>query len=260
MPDQGFFDIRNLSFAYGQHRALSDVTVSLRAGCFHGLVGPNGSGKTTLLDTLLGLKKPGQGQVLINGRSVFDLPRRELACRLALVPQEFAINFAFTVREVVLMGRYPYQRRLAGPTAADLRMVDRALELMDITDMANQIVTELSSGEKQRVAIARALAQDTSALLLDEPTSNLDVSHAHRVLQVAADLATKGRTIVAVLHDLNLAAAFCQELVLLKGGHLQAAGPTGLVLTSEHIRTAFRVEAAVEMNHYSERLAVSFKY
>lgn len=260
MPDSAIMETRHLSFAYGRHQAIDDVTLSLRPACFHGLVGPNGSGKTTLLDLLLGLKSPRQGAALYQNRPVLEYGRRELARHLALVPQEFAVNFAFSVREVILMGRHPYMRRLAGPSEADLDLVDQATELMDLTSLMDKTVTDLSSGEKQRVALARALVQNTPVLLLDEPTSNLDISHALKVLHVAADLVKQGRTVVAVLHDLNLAAAFCQELVLLKNGRVQAVGPTDQVLTPERLQTTFDVEAAVEVNDYSGRLAVSYRF
>ncbi|MEW5723162.1 MAG: ABC transporter ATP-binding protein [Thermodesulfobacteriota bacterium] len=250
---------RGLEFSYGDLRVLAGVDLTVRSGRFYGLVGPNGSGKTTLLDLLAGLRKPDRGEVLFRGRSIGQYPRRELARQIALAPQASAVDFPYTVREIVLMGRHPHLRRFAGPAGEDLDAADRAMEEIGIYGLRDKLVTELSGGEKQRVVLARVLAQDTPVLMLDEPTSSLDVKFALHALGVVAGLTRRGRTAVSVLHDLNLAAAFCDELIFLYAGRVHQAGPTGEVLTPESIARVFGVEARVGWDDFADARQVVFK-
>jgi len=248
MAERVVFSANDLFYAYQAESAAAvrGLNLKLESGRYYGIVGPNGCGKTTLLDLLAGVKQPQQGRLLFQGRPLASHSRRDLALQLAYVPQEYRINFPFTVAEVVLMGRHPYIGRFAAPTAADWLVVDRVLESMDLYGLRDAPATALSGGEKQRVALARALAQDTPVLILDEPTASLDIRHGLDIQRIVRDsVRAQSRTVVAAMHDLNLAAAFCDELILLAAGRIFASGPTAQVLTPENIDTVFGVTAEI---------------
>jgi iron complex transport system ATP-binding protein len=254
------FEVNGLEFAYGESPLFKDLSLAVTAGRFHGVVGPNGSGKTTLIDLLVGGRRPAGGEVRLRGRHITKYSRRALAREVAFVPQEFAVNFPFTVEQVVMMGRHPHLGRFGAPGEDDRRALDRAMDLMALDVFRHRTVTRLSGGEKQRVVLARALAQDAPVLLLDEPTSNLDVNHSLHVLAVVEDMVQReGRTAVAVMHDLNLAAAFCQELIFLKQGRVHAAGPAAEVLTAQNLRDVFEVEARVAEDEFAGGKVITFK-
>ncbi len=260
MAERTLFRMSRVAYSYGETEALSDFTLDLVPGNFYGVVGPNGCGKTTLLDLMAGNKRPASGEILLDGRELSAYPRSELAKKLALVPQEFGITFPFTVFEIVLMGRHPHIPRFSPPRERDVRAVDDALHIMEMDRLRDKYVTELSGGEKQRVVLARALAQDTPVLLLDEPTSNLDINHALTALRVADRLVREEqRTVVAVMHDLNLAAAFCNSLIFMKNGKLHTSGPTATTLTGRGIGELFGVEADVSWSEYAGCSTVHFK-
>jgi iron complex transport system ATP-binding protein len=237
----------NVSFRYGRTAAINAVSAEIEAGCFYGIIGPNGSGKTTLLDLLSGMITPAAGVIRFNDRPLGSYRRRALARSLALVPQEFSLGFGFSVFDCVLMGRHCHLGRFRRPGPEDFRLVDEALAALDLGQMARRPITSLSGGEKQRVMVARALAQNTTTLLLDEATSNLDVQHTIDILRRCRRLVEKeGRTVVAVLHDLNLAAAFCDRVMVLERGEIAACGRAGDILTPELIAGIFAVEAEVD--------------
>jgi iron complex transport system ATP-binding protein len=259
MPEP-LYRIEDLRFAYGPVRAVDGLTLELAPGRFYGIVGPNGCGKTTLLDLMIGARSPQAGRVLLEGRDLAAHSRLELARRVALVPQEFAVNFPFSVAETVLMGRHPHIPRFAAPAAADLAAVERAMALMEVDALAGKRLGELSGGERQRVALARALAQDAPTLLLDEPTSHLDVNHALAVLATAERLVrAEGRTVVAVMHDLNLAAAFCDEVIFLRSGRLHGQGPVATALTPRSLAEVFGVTARVAWDDFAGARVVVFQ-
>ena len=238
--------IRGLEFGYGNIQVLHGIDMTFRPGRFHAIVGPNGSGKSTLLDLLSGLKEPDQGSVEINGEPVAGLYPARLACLVALVPQEFDFNFPFSVREAVLMGRHPHIPRFSRPTENDMAHVRQAMEATSTNRLADRVLAELSGGEKQRTMLARALAQDTPALLLDEPTSSMDIRHALMAMAELKRLAQEeNRTIIAVLHDLNLAAGFCDHIVMLNQGRIFAQGDPIETLTTETIHDVFAVHADI---------------
>ncbi len=241
-----WFDVRDVGYAYGRRRVLEAVSCRLEPGKYYGLLGPNGCGKTTLLDLLLGLKTPACGTVLFQGQPLSTRTRRELARAIALVPQEHGLHFPFTVEEIVLMGRHPYIGRFAEPTERDQLCAAQAMAGLGLTDLAQAWATELSGGEKQRVVLARALAQDTPVLLLDEPTASLDIRYALDIQQaIRRRVAERGVLALAVLHDLNLAAAFCDELLFLRSGRIHAFGPVRATLTPEIINAVYGVDAHV---------------
>lgn len=254
------FEIDALAFAYDQRTVLKAVSLSLPAGHFYGILGPNGCGKTTLLDLLAGHRRPAAGRIRYRGSDLGRYSRRELAAEIALVPQDFYINFPFTAREIVMMGRYPFIPRFAAPSAADHQ---RVREIMDITGtwpLRNALVTELSGGERQRVVFARALAQDTRVLMLDEATSNLDIGHSLELLALTArSVGTTEKTVIAVFQDINLAAAFCDRLVVMKAGTVAACGETAEVLQADLLQAIFGVRARVSHNAYADAPQVVFR-
>jgi iron complex transport system ATP-binding protein len=240
------FELKQISFAYDGKQLFDRLSLTLHPGKFYGILGPNGCGKTTLLDLLMRHRLPGGGRILFQGEALGAYSRRALARKVALVPQEYDIRFPFTSQEVVMMGRYPYLPRFSRPSGQDMAKVETVLEKTQTARMKDRLVTELSSGERQRVVFARALAQDTDVLLLDEATSHLDIEHALGLLEIAArGVRREEKTIIAVFHDLNLAATFCDELLLIRDGALFSQGPVAQVLTPENIKAVFNVPSKV---------------
>ncbi len=254
------FELHGVGFAFEGKQVIDGVSLALAPGRFHGVVGPNGCGKTTLVDLLCRFRAPQQGRIAYNGRGLSAFSKRQLAREISLVPQNFYINFPFRVREVVMMGRYPYIPRFGRPSGRDARIVAEVMEAADVAGMAERLVTELSGGERQRVVFARALAQDTPVLILDEATSNLDVGHAIRLLGLAARrVRRESKTVLAVFQDINQAAAYCDHLVFMSRGEIAAHGDTRDVLTPETVQAVFDVEARVYHDDYSNALHVVYK-
>lgn len=238
--------VRGLGMDFGHGPVLDGVDLDLNRGEIVGLIGPNGAGKTTLLSLLMGLLRPTVGAVWVLGRPVATLTRRRLARIMALVPQDLEIGFAFRVREVVAMGRYPYLGRFQVPGHEDLAAIDEAMSLTGVDALADRTIDTLSGGERQRVLIARAIAQQTPVALLDEVTANLDLSHQLEVLELAARMAAGGRLVVAAIHDLAMASRYCDRLLLLAEGSLRADGPVREVLTADHLQRYFGVDARID--------------
>jgi len=234
-------DVRAASFAYGAAPALEAVSLAARAGEFVGLLGPNGAGKSTLVRLVAGLSAPRAGEVRLAGLDPFRAPRRHVARVCALVPQEPRIAWPFTVREAVMMGRAPRQGLLAVATRFDRGAVEGALEACDLVQLADRRLDTLSGGERRRVFFARALAQEPRVLLLDEPTAFLDLGHQVAAMRMARLAAQGGLCVVAVLHDLNLAAAACDRVVVLSRGRVVAEGPPAAVLTEARVREVWDV-------------------
>ena len=224
---------------------LKDVSLELAPGEILTLAGPNGAGKTTLFRVASRVLRADSGRVLLHGRPLDALPRRELARQLAVVPQEAPVSFPFTAGEVVLMGRAPHLGRLGFESAADVAIAAAALERVGIEALAPRSMLELSGGERQLVLVARALTQQPRVLLLDEPTAHLDLRHRVSVLALVRDFVRDGRSALVVSHDLSLAAGSCDRMALLRAGELLAAGPPSAVLTPESLRETFGVEAEV---------------
>ncbi|MEU1804555.1 ABC transporter ATP-binding protein [Streptomyces sp. NPDC019937] len=228
--------------AAGGRLIVDGVSLTPAPGSCVGLLGPNGSGKSTLLRLLAGVLAPASGVVTLDGRPMADLHRRAVARRIAVVEQNAVTQSELTVREVVGLGRIPHRRPWSGTSAADEEAVRDALERTGLADRAEQSWHTLSGGERQRAQIARALAQAPRELLLDEPTNHLDIQHQLDLLALVADLPV---TTVIALHDLNLAAMYCDALLVLREGRVSAAGAPGDVLTEELIAEVYGVRTAV---------------
>ncbi|QGP93843.1 putative siderophore transport system ATP-binding protein YusV [Neomoorella glycerini] len=236
--------VDGLSFNYDSQPVLNEVTLTIDPGEIVTIIGPNGSGKSTFLRCLARILLPARGVIYLDGRNITNLSGRALAMLLGYVPQEGTKVFPLTVYEAVLLGRRPYITWAVGQR--DRQVVEEILRFLQLEPLAGKTLGNLSGGEKQRVMIARALAQEPRVILLDEPTSNLDIRHQLEVLGILEFLAWKKRmTVLMVLHDLNLAARFSQKLVLLHQGRIFASGSPQAVLTPENIRAVYDVEARV---------------
>lgn len=254
------FELNHISFTYADRKVIDDISIALVPGKFYGIIGPNGSGKTTMVDLLSRHRLPAEGRISYDGRVLSSFSKKELSREIALVPQNFYINFPFTVKEIVMMGRYPHIPRFAAPSADDLNILQNVMQLTEINEFADRYITELSGGERQRVVFARALAQDTPVLILDEATSNLDINFSISLFNIAEQrVKQNGETVIAVMQDINLAAGYCDCLVFMSGGRIAAHGATGSVLNPETLRSVFNVEAKVYQDPYSGSLQVVFK-
>lgn len=232
----------NLHVSLGSKPVLHGIDLAIEPGEFVGLIGPNGAGKSTLLRAMLGLL-PCQGSVCIDGKSMATMKAGERALKVTYLAQEREIAWAVPVEMVVGLGRAPHRPGFAAPTEADHAIIAEAMRRMDVADFRHRIATELSGGEKARVLVARALAQDTPLLLADEPTAGLDPSHQIALMQLFGDLAGGGRSVIASLHDLGLAARWCSRLVLIDNGRIIADGAPEAVLTRETLRNVYGLEA-----------------
>lgn len=256
MSGQAAVRVAGISCRYDAVPALHDVTLDIASGEVVGIVGPNGSGKTTLLRAIHGLLAPVRGSVVLEGRDLRTLRAREIAATVGSVPQHSRDGFGFTVSDVVMMGRYPHQRPLAGESPEDEAVVRSALERTHTWHLRRRPVEALSGGERQRVLLARALAQDPRVLLLDEPTAHLDIRFQLEMMDLIAGLGA-GLTVIAALHDLNLAAMYCGRLVLLAEGRIVAMGTPGEVLDPARLRAVYGADVAVHPHPVTGRPSVT---
>ncbi|HCU99747.1 MAG TPA: hypothetical protein DGL25_00975 [Dehalococcoidia bacterium] len=250
-------EARKISFNVETKTLLNRIDMRAERGSFVGLIGPNGAGKSTLLRAISGVLRNQEGAVWLEGSELSSMPTRDIASMLALVPQIAPYTQGFTAFELVLMGRYPHLGRFEIEGQTDDRIAKEAMHLTETEHFASRTLETLSGGERQRVFLARALTQQPQVLLLDEPTSNLDILHQLTILGLVRNLVDEGLTAIAAIHDLNLAARYCDQLVLLSNGSVLTEGKPEDVLTSETIELAFRVKSFVYREPVTYSLAIS---
>lgn len=255
--DSTALHVKDVSVGYGERTVLDTLNVDIKRGAVTSIVGPNGCGKSTLLRTMSRLLNPTKGEIVLDGKSIHDIPTRKLATQLGLLPQTPIAPDGIVVADLVGRGRTPHQGILGRWSQQDYDIVAEALETTGISDLAERSIDELSGGQRQRVWIAMALAQRTDTLLLDEPTTYLDVKHQLDVLDLLTELnRDRGTTIVMVLHDLNLAARYSNELVAVSGGKVFAHGHPRDVITKENVKSVFGIDSVIITDPVSDQPAV----
>lgn len=235
----------DVTLRYDRRLVSAELSVAIPEGSFTVIIGPNACGKSTLLRALSRLLAPSAGRVVLDGRSIGEFPAKEVARRLGLLPQSSVAPDAITVADLVARGRYPHQSFLRQWSEADEKAVAAALEATHMTDLSDRLMDELSGGQRQRAWIAMVLAQETPILLLDEPTTFLDIAHQIELLDLLADLHRQGRTVVAVLHDLNHACRYASHLIAMKDGAIVAEGKAVEIVTEELVETVFGLPSVI---------------
>lgn len=244
----------NIKFSYAQEKILKGIDLQIKKGSFVGIIGPNASGKSTLLKNISKSLKSDSGLVYLDRKLLNDYDSLELAKKMAVVPQNTEVNFNFNVYDIIMMGRHPYQKRWSRLSKEDKKIVKEAMEVTHTLKLKNKLINELSGGERQRVIIARALAQKPDILLLDEPTSSLDINYQGEIYDLLNYLNQEFEiTIITVSHDLNLTALYCEELILLKDGKIFAVGSANEVLTEKNIKAVYQAEVLIKKNPLSEK-------
>ena len=251
-------DARRVDLRIDGRLIVDGVDCTVAAGTFSALIGPNGAGKSTLLRVLAGVDRPEAGTVRFGPDNLFALSRRQRARLVGFVEQDSGTELSLSVREVVALGRIPHQGFFGDATAEDHAVIESALDAADVRALAERDVTTLSGGERQRVLLARALAQQPRLLVLDEPSNHLDIAAQLAVLGLLRSLASSGVTVLAALHDLNLASAYCDHVIVLRNGVVFAAGPTAEIITPRLVRAVYGVRATVLEHPQTGRPMVAF--
>jgi len=240
-------DVKSLSYMYDEKVVLDQISLGIKSGEILGILGPNGCGKTTLLKNLNKNLKPHGGCVLIDGEDMEGISKKEIAQSIAAVPQSNEIRFAFTVREIVTMGRMPFQESFRGETSADIEIINKAMEQTGLNEFADRFINTLSGGERQRAIIARAITQTPKIILMDEPTLHLDINMQFEVLDLIQKLSKEnGLAVVIVSHDLPMVTRYCDRMILIHEHKVFAMGAAEEILTKENMRTVFNVDAELE--------------
>ena len=255
-------EIQDLTAGYGNGDIIKNISFSLNRGEFLSVLGRNGSGKSTMIKAIQGFLMEISGKILIDGKDMSSHKPRELAQKMAYVPQLFEVSFEFTVEEIILMGRYVHQGKFTGLTAADKNIIDEIMDLTETTRLKDKKIAHLSGGERQRVFIARALAQDTPLLFLDEPSAHLDINYQVEIYQILKRLQEeKNKTILTAEHNINLAVPYSQRLLLLQNGRIHSLGPPSELITKENIQEVFHTDVDVRKNLHSglPEISLTFK-
>ena len=247
-------NIKNLCFKYKNEEVLKDIDFHLEKNDFVGIIGPNGSGKSTLLKNISRILDPNEGVIYLDQKLLNEYSSKELAKKMAVVPQNTNVDFNFTVYDIIMMGRNPYQGKWGKINEKDSEIVNEVMEVTDTKYLEDKKINQLSGGERQRVIIARSLAQKPDLLLLDEPTSSLDINYQGEIFDLISELNEKlSLTIIVVSHDLNLASQYCDDLILLSKGKIYAVGSPEEVLTEKNIREVYNTEVIIKRNNITDR-------
>lgn len=255
MSNNKIIEIKNLNYEINNSKILCNISFEIEQGEFVGLIGPNGAGKTTLLKCINGINKA-QGDIRLKGTPIYELSDRKLATEVALMHQNTDMGFPFPAIEVVMMGRYPYLKRLQRESREDYNMARENMNYTDTLQLENSAITEMSGGERQRVLFAKTLTQDTDIILLDEPTASLDITYQEQIFKYSRELSQQGTTIIAAIHDLKIAARYCSRLILMDQGEIVADGTPEKVLTSENLSRVYCVNALVYRNRITGLLDI----
>lgn len=238
-------EIKNLEYSIGNKKILNKINLEFTKGKIYGILGPNGSGKSTLLDIMVRHKEGYSGEIQINGHSHREYDHREFGKMVSLVPQEFDTHFNFTAREILAMGRYPYDS-FYKKSLSDDEVIKKYVNLFSLHNLLDKDIHEMSGGEKQRVIFAKAMIQESRFILLDEATSNLDIHYSHTLFKLLKEeILKEEKSVIAVIHDINLAAQYCDEIYILKGGEIMAKGKVDETLTTANISKSFHVKSEI---------------
>lgn len=246
-------EVENLHFSYGNNEVLRGISFSIERPTIFGIIGANGSGKTTLIKNISGYLRSNSGIVKIFGKEIERYTRKERAQIIGYVPQDIPFDFDFTAYDIVMMGRLPYLGRFQRESSKDRDIVKKAMVTTDTWDFREKTLRELSGGERQRVYIARALAQEAKVLLMDEPVAHLDIRYQLEILSIVRDLVKKGITCIIVLHDINLASLFCDDVLILKRGKVLVKGKPEDVIREDIIKEAFNIDVKVIIEEESKK-------
>ena len=247
--------VKEISYSVPDKQILHDISFSIDQGKFIGIIGPNGSGKSTMLKIIYRYLKQTSGVVTLYEKDLVQMTQKKLAQEMAVVSQETPVLFDFTVKDLVMMGRTPYKQWLEKDKKEDYAIVEESMQLANVLYLKDRTFGQLSGGEKKRVMLARALAQQAKILILDEPTNHLDIEHQFQLMDLVKELPI---TIVAALHDLNLAASYCDELLIMQDGALFMKGTPEQVLTEETIQHVFQIQAGVSKNPFTQKMHLFF--
>ena len=239
--------VENLKFSYGNKSILKDISLNFDKGKFYSIIGPNGSGKSTLIKNLSKILPPMANSVFIDKIDISTISNKNLSQKISVIPQDIKIEYDFTVFDVVMMGRSPYKKRFEDFNVEDEKIVEKYMKATNTWYLKDKLITELSGGESQRVIAARALTQETDIILLDEPTSHLDIQYQIEFLKIFKNL-RMNKVIIAVLHDLNLAATFSDEIILINKGEIISKGTPWQVINKENIKNVYNLSVEVFEN------------
>lgn len=254
--NKDFIKVEKLSHQYDERKILDNVSFALSNGDLLGIIGPNGAGKTTLIKNILGIIKPTSGEIYIDDEKILRYQSKELYKKIAFVPQESNFDFPLTVLETILLGRIPHSNKFHLEDANDYQIAKEALDSIEMSCFSSRMANQLSVGEKQLVSIAKALAQETNCIILDEPTSNLDISHAIKIMEKLKELSKNGKAVITVLHDLNLAARYCNKILILNKGAVTGFGNASEVLTESQINKVFDIEVHIGKSETTGNLII----
>jgi len=244
--------LKKVSVSYQHKRVLENLSIDFHKGEFCALLGPNGAGKSTLLKAIIDFQLQKTGQVFISGKEFQDWSRRELAKQIAIIPQDFQLQFDYSVEDLVLMGRFPFLGRWQNYTTLDREKVGQILQQLDLTSLKNKLYSQLSGGERRRVSIARALAQETQVLLMDEAFANLDINHQLEIMQLLSDINKEhNKLIILVSHNINLASEYCERIIMLKEGIVIADGTPEDIVNTKNLKELYNAELKIIENPIS---------